>query len=202
MNGDPIQPDGRKRSSRQHGLRLVLVVVAMFGFGFALGPIYDAVCKVTGINGKTSGMQADVNAMPAIDTSRWVTVQFVTTVNGGRDWEFRAEQAEMRVHPGQLATVNFHAKNTEGRDLVAQAVPNVAPWNAARHLRKTECFCFNNQPFKAGESKEMPVRFMLDPALPADVDVVTLSYTFFDVTESAARDQGAAESPAATRVRS
>lgn len=187
MSGEPTPVDGRVRSSRQHGLRLVVVVVAMFGFGFALGPIYDALCKVTGINGKTSGMQADVNAMPAIDTSRLVTVQFVTTVNGGRNWEFRAEQAEVRVHPGQLATVTFHAKNTEGRDLVAQAVPNVAPWDAARHLHKTECFCFNNQPFKAGESKEMPVRFMLDPGLPADVDVVTLSYTFFDVTESAAR---------------
>jgi cytochrome c oxidase assembly protein subunit 11 len=187
MSGEPAAVEGRQRSSRQHGLRLVVVVVAMFGFGFALGPIYDALCKVTGINGKTSGMQADANAMPAIDTSRLVTVQFVTTVNGGRNWEFRAEQAEVRVHPGQLATVNFHAKNTEGRDLVAQAVPNVAPWNAARHLHKTECFCFNNQPFKAGESKQMPVRFMLDPDLPTDVDVVTLSYTFFDVTESAAR---------------
>jgi cytochrome c oxidase assembly protein subunit 11 len=195
MSGEPLPPDGRERSSRRHGLRLVVVVIAMFGFGFALGPIYDALCRVTGINGKTSGTQADAKALPTIDTSRLVTVQFVTTVNGGRPWEFRAEQAEVRVHPGQLATVNFHARNTEARDLVAQAVPNVAPWNAARHLHKTECFCFNNQPFKAGESKEMPVRFMLDPALPADVDVVTLSYTFFDVTESVARDQAPAKDP-------
>jgi cytochrome c oxidase assembly protein subunit 11 len=81
--------------------------------------------------------------------------------------------------------VNFTLVNTESRDVVAQAVPNVAPWNAAKHLHKTECFCFNNQPMKAGESKDMPVRFVLDPALPADVDTVTLSYTFFDVTESA-----------------
>ncbi|MGH8516588.1 MAG: cytochrome c oxidase assembly protein [Panacagrimonas sp.] len=192
---DGTAQDGRKRSSQRHGVRLALVVLAMFGFGFALGPIYDALCKVTGINGKTSGMQADADALPAIDTSRWVTVQFVTTVNGGRPWEFRAEHAEVRVHPGQLTTVSFHAKNTETRDLVAQAVPNVAPWNAARHLRKTECFCFNNQTFKAGESKEMPVRFMLDPALPADVDVVTLSYTFFDVTQSAAHDKAPAKDP-------
>lgn len=195
MSDPATQEDGRRRNSRQHGLRLVVVVVAMFGFGFALGPIYDALCKVTGLNGKTSGMAADAQALPAIDTSRWVTVQFVTTVNGGRPWEFRAEQAEVRVHPGQLSTVKFHAKNTEARDLVAQAVPNIAPWNAARHLRKTECFCFNNQTFKAGESKEMPVRFMLDPALPADVDVVTLSYTFFDVTESAAHDKAPAKEP-------
>ena len=192
---DDVQDGGRKRSSRQHGLRLVVVVVAMFGFGFALGPIYDALCKVTGINGKTSGMQANAKALPAIDTSRWITVQFITTVNGGRPWEFRPEVSEVRVHPGQLSTVSFHAKNTEGRDLVAQAVPNVAPWNAAKHLRKTECFCFNNQTFKAGESKEMPVRFMLDPDLPADVDVVTLSYTFFDVTESAAHKTAPAKDP-------
>lgn len=191
MSGESRPEEGRQRSSRRHGLRLVVVVVAMFGFGFALGPIYSALCKITGINGKTSGMQADARSLPAIDTSRLVTVQFVTTVNGGRDWEFHAEKAEVQVHPGQLATVTFHAKNTEEHDLIAQAVPNVAPWNAARHLRKTECFCFNNQPFKAGESKEMPVRFMLDPDLPAEVDVVTLSYTFFDVTESVARKQPA-----------
>lgn len=178
-------PRASTRGSRRHGLRLLVVVVAMFGFGFALGPIYDAICKVTGINGKTSGTVADASVVPQVDESRLVTVQFVTTVNGGRNWEFRAEQAEVKVHPGQLATVNFFARNTEGRDLVAQAVPNVAPWDAAKHLHKTECFCFSNQPFKAGESKEMPVRFMLDPALPADVDTVTLSYTFFDVTESA-----------------
>lgn len=178
-------PRASTRGSRRHGLRLLVVVVAMFGFGFALGPIYDAICKVTGINGKTSGTVADASVTPQVDESRLVTVQFVTTVNGGRNWEFRAEQTEVKVHPGQLATVNFFARNTEGRDLVAQAVPNVAPWDAAKHLHKTECFCFNNQPFKAGESKEMPVRFMLDPALPADVDTVTLSYTFFDVTESA-----------------
>ncbi|MGQ0618762.1 MAG: cytochrome c oxidase assembly protein [Panacagrimonas sp.] len=178
------------REGRRHGWRLLVVVVAMFGFGFALGPIYSAICKLTGINGKLSGMAADAAALPLVDESRWVKVLFVTTVNGGRPWEFRAEQEEVRVHPGQLTTVNFFAKNTEDRDLVAQAVPNVAPWNAARHFKKTECFCFNNQPFKAGETKHMPVRFMLDPALPADVDTVTLSYTFFDVspvTKEAAR---------------
>lgn len=174
-----------RRNGKRHGLRLVVVVVAMFGFGFALGPIYDALCKVTGINGKTSGMQADANAMPAVDESRLVTVQFVTTVNGGRPWQFRAQQTDVKVHPGQPSTVLFTLVNTEARDVIAQAVPNIAPWNAAKHLHKTECFCFNNQPMKAGESKDMPVRFVLDPALPADVDTVTLSYTFFDVTESA-----------------
>ncbi|MGQ0501438.1 MAG: cytochrome c oxidase assembly protein [Panacagrimonas sp.] len=170
---------------KRQSWRLLLVVVGMFGFGFALGPIYTAICKATGINGKLSGMAADANAMPAIDESRLVKVIFVTTVNGGRSWEFRPEVSEIVVHPGQLSTVNFHARNTEGHNLVAQAVPNVAPWNAAKHLRKTECFCFNHQAFQPGEEKQMPVRFFIDPQLPADVDTVTLSYTFFDVTESA-----------------
>lgn len=173
------------REGKRQGWRLLVVVIGMFGFGFGLGPIYTAVCKATGINGKLSGMAADANAMPAIDESRLVTVIFVTTVNGGRPWEFRPEVSQLKVHPGQLATVSFHARNTETHDLVAQAVPNVAPWNAAKHLRKTECFCFNNQAFKPGEEKLMPVRFFIDPQLPADVDTVTLSYTFFDVTESA-----------------
>lgn len=176
---------GTTRAGRQHGWRLLMVVVAMFGFGFALGPIYSAICKATGINGKLSGMAANAAQLPAVDESRSVKVLFVTTVNGGRPWEFHAEHEEITVHPGALTTINFFAKNTEGRDLVAQAVPNVAPWDAARHLKKTECFCFSNQSFKAGETKKMPVRFMLDPELPPDVDTVTLSYTFFDVTEAA-----------------
>lgn len=180
-----MSTDSPASRSRRHTLRLLLVVVGMFGFGFALGPMYSALCKLTGFNGKFSGMAADAAARPAIDETRTVKVLFVTTVNGGRSWEFRAEQASVDVHPGELATVNFFARNTESHDIVAQAVPNIAPWDAARHLKKTECFCFNNQTFKAGEEKHMPVRFMLDPELPADVDTVTLSYTFFDITETA-----------------
>lgn len=176
---------GTTREGRRHGWRLFVVVVAMFGFGFALGPIYTAVCKATGINGKLSGMAVNAAELPAVDESRWVTVLLLTTVNGARPWDFHPEVSEVKVHPGQLTTVKFFAHNSEGRELVAQAVPNVAPWDAARHLKKTECFCFSNQTFKADETKEMPVRFMLDPGLPADVDTVTLSYTFFDVTEAA-----------------
>ncbi len=185
---------GQGSRSNRHGLRLVVVVIAMFGFGFALGPLYTAICKFTGINGKTSGEAIAATAAPVeIDQSRSVKVLFVTTVNGGRPWDFRSEHASVTVHPGELSTVNFYAKNTEDRGLVAQAVPNVAPWDAARHLKKTECFCFNNQPFKAGEEKRMPVRFMIDPALPADVDTVTLSYTFFEVPEAVAEKNAAAD---------
>jgi cytochrome c oxidase assembly protein subunit 11 len=169
---------------RNHALRLVLITAGMFGFGFALVPMYNALCDSLGINGKVE-LQAAQAAPTEVDTDRTVTVEFVTTVNGGRPWKFRAERPAIDVHPGKLYTVSFYAKNTEDHDLVAQAVPNVAPWDAAAHLKKTECFCFNNQPFKAGEEKHMPVVFMLDPELPADVDRVTLSYTFFDVSDVA-----------------
>ena len=171
------------RARALHTARLALVVVGMFGFGYALVPIYNMLCDAIGLNGKVK-MEVST-AQAVVDTSRTVTVEFVTTVNGGRPWKFRAEQVSVQVHPGELKTVNFFAQNTEGHDLVAQAVPNVAPTKAAKHMRKTECFCFNNQPFKAGEEKTMPVVFMLDPELPADVDRVTLSYTFFDVTDVA-----------------
>lgn len=178
---------GAAAVKQRHGLKLVGVVLAMFGFGFALGPLYDAVCRVTGINGKTANEAEVLASAPVVDTSREVKVLFVTTVNGGKPWKFEAEQAQVSVHPGELKTVSFYAENTQAQASVAQAVPNVAPWDAARHLKKTECFCFNNQTFQAGEGKHMPVRFMIDPDLPKDVDTVTLSYTFFDVTEAAAK---------------
>ncbi|HEY0973610.1 MAG TPA: cytochrome c oxidase assembly protein [Solimonas sp.] len=189
---DPSTPEaapagtaaGGRRARVRHTLRLALVVVGMFGFGYALVPLYDALCDAIGLNGRMK-LEAASSLPTGVDTSRMVTVEFVTTVNGGKPWKFRAEQASVQVHPGELRTVNFFAQNTEGHDLVAQAVPNVAPWDAAKHLRKTECFCFNNQPFKAGEEKTMPVVFMLDPELPAHVDRVTLSYTFFDVSDVA-----------------
>lgn len=170
----------------RHAATLLLVVAGMFGFGYALVPLYDMLCEVIGINGKVSLEASGAEAGP-VDTSRTVAVQFVTTVNGGRDWQFRAGSTRVEVQPGSPTTVNFYARNTEARDIVAQAVPNIAPATAGKYLHKTECFCFNNQPFAAGEEKEMPVRFIVDPDLPADIDTITLSYTFFDVTAAAQR---------------
>ena len=162
--------------------RLGGVAAAMFGFGFAMVPMYNAICQLTNQNGKDTGMLVATTVAEKPDLSREVTVQFTTQVNGGRDWGFKPEQSQIKVHPGELYTVNFSARNPGDQALVAQAVPSVTPWNAARYLKKTECFCFRQQPFKAGEQKSMPVRFMLERELPADVDTVTLSYTFFDVT--------------------
>ena len=165
--------------------KLLVVVGAMFCFGFALVPMYNALCQLTNLNGKDKGMLASSTVVEKVDEQRLVKVEFVTTVNGGRIFKFRPEQPSIEVHPGKLYTVNFYARNQQDEAVVGQAVPSVSPWNAAKHLRKTECFCFNQQPFAANEEKHMPVRFMLDPELPKDVETVTLSYTFFDVTELA-----------------
>ncbi|MGH8445015.1 MAG: cytochrome c oxidase assembly protein [Solimonas sp.] len=173
-----------ERTRRNHWLRLLFVTAAMFCFGFATVPLYNKLCYAIGLNGKVQNEAATIRPVEA-DTSRTVTVEFLTTVNGGRPWKFRADQTTVQVHPGQFTTVSFYMQNTQDHAIVAQAVPNVAPSDAAQYLKKTECFCFNRQPFAAGEEKHMPVVFMLDPALPKDIDRVTLAYTFFDVTDVA-----------------
>jgi cytochrome c oxidase assembly protein subunit 11 len=172
------------RALRAHGLRLALVTAGMFGFGFATVPLYNKLCYAIGLNGRVANKAVAVAAAP-VDMTRRVTVEFLTTVNGGRPWIFRPDQAEISMHPGEVKTVTFTFRNTQDRAIVAQAVPNVAPADAAQYLHKTECFCFAQQPFAAGEEKHMPVVFTLDPALPADIDRLTLAYTFFDVTDAA-----------------
>lgn len=175
------------RPRKNHLWRLSAATLGMFGFGFALVPMYNALCELTGFNGRSSGMNIVANVSEQVDESRTVTVEFVTTVNGGAPWKFASETQRLEVHPGKLYTVNFTARNPRAESVVAQAVPSVAPWNAAKYLKKTECFCFRQQSFAAGEEKLMPVRFMLEPGLPAEVDTVTLSYTFFDAPELAQR---------------
>ena len=140
--------------------KLVLVTVAMFGFGFAMVPLYDVLCDLTGLNGKT----ADKPAAPvsaAVDQSRLVTVEFVAMMNADSPWEFRPQVSRVQVHPGQVHQVSFYAKNLGTSQRVAQAVPSVAPGLAAKHFKKTECFCFTRQEFLAGEGKDMPVVFVL-----------------------------------------
>lgn len=170
------------RSRRWQLLRLSALVVGMFAFGYALVPLYTVICDITGLNGKNSGIQLTASVEEAPDPNRLVTVEFVTTVNGGLDWGFGAKVHSMQVNPGKLYSVNFFAENRTSNDYIAQATPSVVPWNAAKYVRKTECFCFSQQPLAAGEYKDMPMRFMLDPALPAEVETVTLSYTMFDAT--------------------
>ena len=160
-------------------LKLAALTVAMFGFGFLLVPIYEVFCDITGLGGRTSGEAAQVVAV-APDTSRSVRVEFVASVNANGPWEFRPAVASMTVHPGEMYTTTYWARNLRDLDVVGHAVPSVAPGSAARYFSKTECFCFTEQQFGPNEGRDMPVIFIIDPDLPAHVDTVTLSYTFFD----------------------
>mgnify|MGYP000547105832 FL=1 len=180
---EPVSNLPQKAARKRSLLEMSIFTLAMFGFGFAFAPLYGALCQLTGLNGRSEGMLVASSLREAPDLSRTVSVQFLTVVNGGREWQFRPEQSEIKVHPGQFATVNFVAENMLDEDVVGQAVPAVTPGKAVKHVKKTECFCFTQQAFKAREKKIMPVRLMLDPDLPKDLNTVTLSYTFFDVTE-------------------
>jgi cytochrome c oxidase assembly protein subunit 11 len=158
--------------------RLVFLAVAMFGFGFLLVPLYDAFCEITGLGGKTNDVAAIVEE--SIEQDRVVALGFVTTINANAPFEFRAAVDEMSIHPGGIYEATFIAKNLTERHKIAQAVPSVAPAEAARYFKKLECFCFTAQEFDPGESKEMPVRFIVESGLPDYIDTITLSYTFYD----------------------
>lgn len=170
--------------NRSMVFRLVLITLAMFGFGFAMVPLYDVFCDITGINGKTNESAVTYSA-PIIDTSREITVEFITRTHTGMPWEFSAETKRVQVHPGELNTVEFYVRNPARRDIVAQAIPSVSPGTAALYLNKTECFCFNHQPLGAGEEALMPMQFYVDPQIPDDVSYFTVQYTLFDVTARA-----------------
>lgn len=161
--------------------KLLVVVLGMFGFGFALVPLYDVFCDLTGLNGKTANSAATYEVMD-IDESRTITIDFITRTNSGMAWQFEAQTRQLKVHPGQMNEVNFTVKNPTRHSVVGQAVPSVSPGTAALFLNKTECFCFEQQVLQAGESAVMPMRFYVDPQLPDDITYFTLQYTLYDVT--------------------
>ncbi|MCP1675210.1 cytochrome c oxidase assembly protein subunit 11 [Natronocella acetinitrilica] len=161
--------------------RMLLLVVGMFAFGFAMVPIYEKFCEVTGFNGFVSTQAAEGPA-GAGNVDRTVTVEFVSSVNQRHPWTFRAEESRMEVQPGELYTAYFKVENARGGAGVTQIVPSVAPGTAGRHFKKTECFCFTEQRFDEGETRRMPVTFFIDPALPDRTTTVTLSYTLFDIS--------------------
>jgi len=175
-------PDTTARGNRRLALQLGAVAIAMFGFGYLLVPMYTLFCEIAGIRSPGAPQTAAAAVEVAPDLSRTVTVEFVAHLPGvvpGSDWEFRPAVTRMQVHPGQLVGTTFYARNGAVVARTAQAVPSVAPLIANAHFRKTECFCFTQQSFAAGEGREMPVRFVVDPALPREVEVVTLAYTFY-----------------------
>lgn len=174
--------DRLREANARVARRLLISVVAMFGFGYALVPLYNMLCEVTGLNGKTGVVSAqDVGS--DVDIARTVTVEFLGTASSDLPWEFRPVVARVRVHPGELREIRYFAANLSDTVLVGQAVPSVTPSKAARYLSKTECFCFTRQRFEPGEGREMPVKFVVDANLPDNISTLTLSYTFFRVDD-------------------
>jgi cytochrome c oxidase assembly protein subunit 11 len=163
--------------------KLVLVVLLMFGFGYALVPLYDVLCDITGQNVRIEGSAATEGETEfTVDETREVRVEFITSLNESTPMAFRAETNSMKVHPGQYYTVNFYAKNNANTPIKAQAIPSITPGLTEGFFKKTQCFCFTTQTFGAKEEKTMPVRFVVKPDLPERFKTITLSYTFFDTT--------------------
>ena len=170
--------------------KLAVVAVGMSAFGYALVPLYRAICEVTGVNilalselqvpgGASGGKDVRLPANTQVDLSRTITVEFDTNVRGL--WDFKPAQSSMQVHPGQLNTVMYEFQNVQNRRMSAQAIPSYAPQQAAPYFNKLECFCFNQYTLDAGEKKHWPVAFVIDPKISKDVKTITLSYTFFEV---------------------
>ena len=186
--------------------KLGVIVLGMFAFGYALVPIYKAICEVTGINILALGDRLIPGATPnlpantQVDRTRIVTVEFDANARG--PWQFKPAKNTLQVHPGELTTVMYEFQNTQDRTMSAQAIPSYAPAQAAAHFNKLECFCFNQYTLAPGEKKQWPVAFVIDPKLSRDVNTITLSYTFFEVggktpaAPGTAKATSADESPA------
>lgn len=160
---------------------LILVALAMFGFGFAMVPLYSVLCKTLGLNGKTENVVAVQSNV--IDQKRTVTIEFIANTNAALPWDFYPETKKITLHPGENKLVKFYARNNSAQTMTVQAIPSVSPGPLAKYLKKTECFCFTQQTFKANEARDMPVLFHLDTDFPKDVNTLTLAYTMFDVAQ-------------------
>ncbi|MBF2760206.1 MAG: cytochrome c oxidase assembly protein [Ectothiorhodospiraceae bacterium AqS1] len=178
----PVSAEGlRKRNNFRSAGRLFVVVLAMFGFGYALVPLYDVLCEITGLGGRSGGVvEARISLDAGVDTDRMIEVQFIGSVSSQLPWEFHPNERSIQVHPGQVYETTFFARNLTDETTVGHARPAVSPSEASRHFNKTECFCFTLQEFAPGESRDMPVRFVLDRGIPDNIETVTLAYTFFN----------------------
>ena len=168
---------GAKRTLR----KLIIAVPLMFAFGFALVPLYDVFCEVTGLNGKVFQSEHSDNLLT--DEGRSIALQFISTNNEDMPWTFKPSKQVMKIETGKYHTATFYVKNTTNKRMVAQAVPSVAPSNAAAHLKKLECFCFEQQELMPGEEANLPVRLLVSNDLPSNIKNIILSYTIFDITE-------------------
>ena len=187
-----MTPGQTQKANWQLFARLSFFALIMFGFGFAMVPYYKKFCEVTGITDLVQPNAPAANTQ--VDKSRWITLEFDANTHG-MPWQFAPVQRSVRVHPGEMTQVAFEIRNNGGSTIVGQAIPSYGPKHAAGFVKKLECFCFKQQTLAAGESRQMPVQFVIDPALPADVNTLTLSYTFFEV--QGAKAQKASASAAA-----
>jgi len=179
---DPVDP--KKRANRKLVKALLIMTAGSFAFGWALVPLYDVLCKAAGI-GNAEAKAGKAVVQEAVDPNREVTIEFMTAPASVGGFDFRPKVASMRIHPGKLYDTVFYAKNLTNVASVAQAVPSISPTGTAKYFHKTECFCFSPQKFAAGEGRELPVRFIVDPGLPGTIDKLTLAYTIYDTTQSA-----------------
>ncbi|HEY8607141.1 MAG TPA: cytochrome c oxidase assembly protein [Noviherbaspirillum sp.] len=171
---------GTRKLNRQMLGKLLVIAVMMFGFGYALVPIYKKICEITGINLLTpKDVTVEEIGNTQVDKTRTITIEFDATAQG--PWRFRPTVSSMQVHPGEMAQVVYEVVNTQPRSIDAQAIPSYAPQQASAHFKKMECFCFKQQTLGPNQAKQMPVVFYIDPALPKDVRTITLSYTFFEI---------------------
>jgi cytochrome c oxidase assembly protein subunit 11 len=175
----------RAHSNRKLVVKLAVIAAAMFGFGFALVPIYNTLCELTGINNLQAADTTPHNSQ--VDKSRTITVQFDANLRNDLPWSFRPLTKSMQVHPGQLVHVVYEVTNSSDKAVFGQAIPSFGPQVAGRYFKKMDCFCFTRQQLNPNESREMPVVFVIEPDLPRDVHTITLSYTFFKVEGAGAK---------------
>ena len=176
-----VSRDADLRANRQLLMKLLAVAALMFGFGFAMVPFYRALCQAIGLYDIDRPDATVAAGNTQVDVTRTLTVQFDTNLRSDLPWSFRAIDGSVRVHPGELAQATFEIANRSNRAVTGQAIPSYGPQLAARHFRKLECFCFTQQTLEPGEVRRMPVVFVIDRELPAEINTVTLSYTFFEV---------------------
>lgn len=175
----PASPP-RLTPNRRLAWQLALVAVGFSAFGFALVPLYDVFCRLTGLNGRTNAQPWVEARNTQVDATRWVKVEFLSHAMPGTSLSLKAESFSMQVHPGSIVHTQYMVRNDGDHAFVGQAVPSITPATAAAHFRKVECFCFSQQSFAPGEERTLPVVFVVDPRLDRDIGTVTLSYTFFE----------------------
>jgi cytochrome c oxidase assembly protein subunit 11 len=164
-------------------LKLAMIPLLMFGFGFALVPLYDVFCDITGLNGKTGRIEAAEIDVNQVDTSRTIEVRFLANTNTGLPWNFEPLVKKMDIHPGQVYEAVFRVRSASEQTTLGQAVPSVSPGLAALHFNKTECFCFTQQELAGRETRDMPLRFIVGTGISDDIEQITLSYTFFSLDQ-------------------